>query len=355
MSLYLCCDCGGSKTSAVICDASGQVVGRGFSGPSNFAYLTLEAFIAAVRIAVSNALQTCVTPPSVGPIHLPPSPALFAGAWFGVSGVDSPAAIAAITPAIASLLSMEEFESKLIVANDTHLLAAPVRLHPDVAYVVTVIGGTGSTVASFKDSNGKFEELGRVGGWGWILGDEGGGFHVGREAVRQILIEHDTASVMAAPPRASVLKDRVLEAFSVKSVLEILAEVHVPDPSTTMANIPPHLTMPREKRLSSLAPLVFKAAFEDHDALALDVLQTTSGLIASEIAILLGQSTPEAPRLVNPSEAVISFGGSLVGKEEYRKMVLDHLAKRGHVFRYVEFVDDAAATGAIGLAVGSQS
>ncbi len=329
------------------------MLGRAFSGPSNFAYLTLEAFIAAVRIAVSNALKTCVTPPSVGPIQLPPSSTVFAGAWFGVSGVDSPAAIAAITPALASLLSIEE--SKLIVANDTHLLAAPVRLHPDVAYAVTVIGGTGSNAASFKDSNGKLEELGRVGGWGWILGDEGGGFHVGREAVRQILIEHDTASVMAAPPRASVLKDRVLEAFSVKSVPEILTEVHVPDPSTTIANIPHHLTMPREKRLSSLAPLVFKAAFEDHDALALDVLQTSSGLIASEIALLLGQSTPEAPRLVNPSEAVISFGGSLVGQEKYRKMVLDHLAKKGHVFRYVEFVDDAAATGAIGLAVSSQS
>ena len=40
----------------------------------------------------------------------------------------------------------------------------------------------------------------------------------------------------------------------------------------------------------------------------------------------------------------------MVGVEEYRELVLDELKKRGCTFRYVEFVEDAAAVGAVGLA-----
>lgn len=118
MSLFLCCDCGGSKTSAVIVDASGTVLGRAFGGPSNFAYLTLEAYIAAVQATVSDALKTCVSPHSVDPVALPPGKTIFAAAWFGVSGVDSPSAVEAITPELSKLLAIPA-GPLLIVANDT--------------------------------------------------------------------------------------------------------------------------------------------------------------------------------------------------------------------------------------------
>ncbi|KAK0494747.1 hypothetical protein EDD18DRAFT_1354730 [Armillaria luteobubalina] len=346
MSLYLCCDCGGSKTSAVICDASGEIVGRAPGGPSNFAYHSLEAVIAAIRTAVTDALKG----PSVEPVSLPVSPSPFAAAWFGISGIDSPAAVDAISPALSSLLGIP-LGPRLMVANDTHLLAAPIRMHPDVSYAVTVIGGTGSNVVTFRETaEGQLEELGRIGGWGWILGDEGGGFHVGRETVRRLLTEHDSASVLSTPARESALKQRVLELFGVKGVLDLLTEIHVPPVASPDAAA--HRLMPREKRLSSLAPLVFKCAFEDHDALAIDVLQTCSSILASQIAVLLGERSDAAPRLVRAQEAVICFGGSLVGVESYRNMVLNHLSAQGHTFAHVEFVDDAAATGARGLVKG---
>jgi hypothetical protein len=108
--------------------------------------------------------------------------------------------------------------------------------------------------------------------------------------------------------------------------------------------------MSREKRLSSLAPLVFQAAFEDADPLALKVLRICAGILASEIIVLLGEPTDALPKLVPAKDSVISFGGSLVGIAGYRQLILDDLASKGHVFRYVEFVEDAAKTGAIGLA-----
>ncbi|KAJ7496970.1 hypothetical protein FB451DRAFT_209307 [Mycena latifolia] len=352
MSLYLCVDCGGSKTAAVIVDASGTIVGRALGGPSNFAYLSLEAFESAVSLTVSDALKTCTSPPSVDPVPLPPigdSP--FAAAWFGVSGLDAPAAIAEVTPTLSALLGIPA-GSRLSIANDTHLLAAPVRMHPDVSHAVGVIAGTGAIAVSFKEEATSFKELGRVGGWGWILGDEGGGFHVGREAVRQMLAETDLASVRGAPPPESVLTTRILERFGQKTVLDVLLAVHMPEvaSSAITPQTLPQYTMPSEKRLSSLAPLVFQSAFEDADPLALRVLETTSSIFAAQIAVLLGEPDESAPNRVKAQDALISFGGSLVGIEAYRKMILDALAAKGHVFRYAHFVDDAAATGATGLA-----
>ncbi len=46
-----------------------------------------------------------------------------------------------------------------------------------------VIAGTGS-IACGRDREGK---LMRVGGWGYLLGDEGSGFWIGREAIRAVL------------------------------------------------------------------------------------------------------------------------------------------------------------------------
>lgn len=349
MSLYLCVDCGGTKTAAVICNASGAIVGRGSGGPSNITYLTPEAFISTVKEAVGDALKAS----SASSVSLPPiAQSPFAAAWFGISGADSPAAIAKIASPLSALLGLP-IGPKLAIANDTHLLAAPVRMHSDVTSVVAVIAGTGSNTVGFRKVDGKIEELGRVGGWGWVLGDEGGGFNVGREALRQIFLEHDKASVTGKPLPQSILINRVLERFGVENIMEILTRVYQPDPSPT-ARVAPgeenaNHNFPREKRISSLSPLVFEAAFEHKDSFALDILKTTAANLTAQIVILLGTGAQE----VTPSESVISFGGSLVGVEEYRNLILNELSRRGHVFKRVVFVDDAAAVGARSLATAS--
>jgi N-acetylglucosamine kinase-like BadF-type ATPase len=357
MSLYLCVDCGGSKTSAVICDIDGKVLGRSRGGPSNYAYLTLEAFISVVTVTVDNALKACISS-GVQAVELPvkdTSP--FVAAWFGVAGVDSPSAIASLTPPLANLFAIP-IGPRLIVANDTSLLAAPVRLYPDIPHAVTIIGGTGSIVVSFKEVEGGLEELGRLGGWGWILGDEGGGYHVGREAIRGVLMEHDRATVCSSLPVESILQTRLLEHFGITDVMDLLTIVHYSDPSPniTLGPTSPHyLRVPKEKRLSSLSPLVFAAAFDDGDPLALRIIRGCADHLASQVAVLLGNSSDAAPRLVRAQDSIVCFGGSLVGVEKYREMILDNLAQRGHVFRLVEFVDDAAVVGAVGLAATARN
>ena len=358
MSLYLCVDCGGTKTSAAICDGSGTIVGHGLGGPSNITYLTLDAFLNAVKDAVGSALQSTSSLPSDILITLPyvgKSP--FAAAWFGVSGADSPAAIAKVTAPLSTLLGIP-IGPDLIIANDTHLLAAPVRMHPDVTNAVAVIAGTGSIAVSFREIEGRIEELGRVGGWGWILGDEGGGFDVGREALRQILMEEDKASVTGTRPPHSELRDRILERFGVTNVMEILTGVYRPDPLTNTASPEDQTalhTLPRERRISSFPRLVFEAAFEHNDPLAMNVLKASARHLSSQIVILLGEGLESSPRSVKASESVISFGGSLVGIEAYRNLILDDLSQHGHVFRYIDFIDNAATVGATGLSAAYSS
>jgi len=313
----------------------------------------VEEFISGVTRSVETALKTCISSSSE-PVSIGSSP--FAAAWFGISGADSPAAIANVTPSLSTLLGIP-IGPRLVVVNDTHLLAAPVQLHSDVHCAIAVIAGTGAIAVSFRENEGKIEELGRVGGWGWILGDEGSGFHVGRETIRQMLMESDLGSINALTPSSSKLKELVMERFGVKNVMEILTGVYSPDPSPASAEKDVSLlTMPREKRLSSLCPLVFTAAFDHHDPFALNILKTCASLLASQILVLLAQNDLDInPRLVKASESVISFGGSLVGVADYRKLILDDLAERGHVFRRVEFINDAAAVGVVGLAASFAS
>jgi N-acetylglucosamine kinase-like BadF-type ATPase len=361
MTLYLCVDCGGSKTSAVISNEHGKILGRALGGPSNFAYIGVESFVAAVEAAVSDALKTCVDPASTGPVVLTKDKSYFAKAWFGVSGVDSPSAVDAITPALSELVGIPP-GSNLSICNDTYLLAAPLHIHEDVKYVVATIGGTGATAVGFReDEDGNLKEFGRVGGWGWLLGDEGGGFHVGRTAIRTIVARADRDSLnpdSPSPPSTLVLA--VLEKFGAKVPHDLLALVHLPElPPTSPPpeGVHPLLLNPREKRLSSLSPIVFRCAFEDHDPLALKILTECADSLAEQIAMFLiptVNSPPGSPRNGNAilaGEAVLSFGGSLVGIGNYRELVLDRLKKRGQVFKYVEFVDDPAAVGALSLAM----
>jgi N-acetylglucosamine kinase-like BadF-type ATPase len=382
-ALFLCVDCGGTKTAVAIANKHGEVIARATGGPSNFAYLGLTNFMKTVQRAVEDALKQ-VHPVHVEDWKLPTKIPVFRAAWLGISGVDSPANVALLTPPLAELFSLPP-DHHLTICNDTHLLAAPLHSYPHVQHAVCVIGGTGSIAASFRrGQDGKMlEDLARVGGWGWILGDEGGGFDVGRTSVRMILREYEEAVLRGDDhPLESVkqswLVREVLALFGVDEPAELLSVVHDPDPEATedvkavvemnkeetplvqengdvkMLKLHPHRLIAREKRLSQLAPLVFTAAFTHHDPFALRILTTTAQSLASQASLLLRHPTPlttpnQNAKIVPASNSILCFGGSLVGVAAYRELVVTALSKKGHVFQGVEFVGDAARAGVEGI------
>ncbi|XP_006461229.1 hypothetical protein AGABI2DRAFT_192764 [Agaricus bisporus var. bisporus H97] len=347
MSIFLCVDCGGSKTAAAIADHQGNIIGRGTAGPSNLAYLSPEAYISSVRAAVTQALSSASLPSDLPPV----GPTPFAAAWFAASGADSAASINSILMPLSTLTGIPPGRN-LMVTNDADLLAAPIQLYDDVSKAVTIIGGTGSIAVSFKEVDGQLVECGRAGGWGRILGDEGSGYEVGRVAIRQILARHDRASVQKEPLQPCMLQDRILARFQITDVMEILKCVYLPDPppGSVIGPDTPATSLPLEKRISTLSPIVFATAFEDNDPVALAVLEHCARSLVDFASIVVGTPTEDRPRLVEPESSVLSFGGSLVGVPRYREMIVEGFKEKGHVFKRVLFVDDAAKTGAVSMA-----
>ncbi|CAE6497320.1 unnamed protein product [Rhizoctonia solani] len=387
--LFLCLDCGGSKAAAVIVDRTGNVVGRGFGGPSNFVHVGMNAFLRSVKAAVEDAVEDATGSKTVLPLSSP----IISAAWFGTSGCDRPADAIALQTPLSELLAIPV--PRLLITNDSHLLASPLSSHPEAKSAIVVIGGTGSNCVSFKKKEGQvgLEELSRSGGWGWILGDEGSGFSVGRTAVRYVLTQWDRASLYTSSddlhdipneihPETNkpTLRARIFTHFGISSPPDLFSVVYAADPppvhpaSDESANAPPSspgpvaiedpttpsvtvdaaTTLPaptpnaasakpstptpnpnihlleRKHRLTSLTPLVFSSAFDDGDPDSLRVLRTCARTLAEHINNLMvptdGSITPGS-KAVRPEETVLCFGGSLVGIKKYRGLVVDELVR----------------------------
>jgi N-acetylglucosamine kinase-like BadF-type ATPase len=95
--------------------------------------------------------------------------------YAGAGGIDTDDDAAAL----AALIEPHVPGAKITVVHDSRLLLAAGRATTGVA----VIAGTGSAAWG---RNAEGEEA-RAGGWGYLLGDEGSGYWLGREAVRYSL------------------------------------------------------------------------------------------------------------------------------------------------------------------------
>lgn len=112
----------------------------------------------------------------------------------GAAGADSPATVVRLT----ALLTERVPNAQVLVVHDTRLLLAAAGRDDGVA----LISGTGSVAWGRRRDGAQA----RAGGWGYLLGDEGSGWWVAREAVRHALARHDrglphdalTAAVLAS-------------------------------------------------------------------------------------------------------------------------------------------------------------
>jgi N-acetylglucosamine kinase-like BadF-type ATPase len=102
--------------------------------------------------------------------------------------------------------------ARVQVVHDTRLILAAAGLEAGMV----LIAGTGS-VAYGRDSQGR--EL-RVGGWGWMLGDEGSGVWIVREAAREVLRRRDAGEPLGA------LGEALLKAARAHDVAALSGKLH---------------------------------------------------------------------------------------------------------------------------------
>jgi N-acetylglucosamine kinase-like BadF-type ATPase len=159
---------------------------------------------------------------------------------------------------------------------------------------IVVIGGTGS-IAFGKNALG---ETARVGGWGYIFGDEGSAFDIVRQALRAVLRDHEGWGARTA------LTPALLEATGAADANEMLHLFYKPE-------------WPRS-RVAGLARIVNGIA-EEGDPMATLVLQNSAQQLALLAATVRG-------RLWTDEEAVtVSWTGGVFGSslllDRFRNLV----------------------------------
>jgi len=162
--LYLGIDGGQSSTKALLADETGKVIGRGNGGPCNHA--GSDEGRAKFLSAVGDCLRQAYHEAGVESNSL-----RFASVCLGLSGGSE---------------DKEAFTRELI-ASDRYKLThdAEIALLGGTAGEpgIIIIAGTGSIAFG---RNAKMQTA-RAGGWGYIFGDEGGGFDLARQALRRAL------------------------------------------------------------------------------------------------------------------------------------------------------------------------
>ncbi len=160
--LFLGVDGGQSSTIALIGDETGRVVGHGRGGPCNHVKGPegREKFTRAIEGSVGAAVEAAG-------LHHP----RFEVAFLGFSGgpADKEALLHAMLPA-----------ARILVTHDGLIaLAGATAGEPGII----IIAGTGQ----FTFGRNAAGRSARAGGWGYVFGDEGGGFDLTRQALRAAL------------------------------------------------------------------------------------------------------------------------------------------------------------------------
>ena len=185
---YLGVDGGQSSTTALIGDDSGRVLGYGRGLPC---YLVADALSGSLAAACSQAGL------AMGGVQ-------FASACLGFSGgAEGKEAI------VRSIVKAD----KLTLTHD-----ASIALSGSLADII-VIAGTGS-MAFGRNASG---ETARAGGWGFVFGDEGGGFDLARQALRAALRFEEGWG----PP--TVLLGMLLAETGSKTANELLHRCYAPE------------------------------------------------------------------------------------------------------------------------------
>lgn len=192
---FLGVDGGGSKTNAVLSDLNGSVLRMAKAGACNAAVLSREQVARRLRELLAELLRDEDT-------------AAVRGATLGLAGVGRQEERDKVR-GIVSDLGLRDAN----MLSDAELLYY--AMHGDEVGIL-VAAGTGS-VCVIRRPSGEFQQLG---GWGYLLGDEGSGYDLGRRAIRQALVEAERGA------EASLLTRRLLEFFGGRHPRDLISQVY---------------------------------------------------------------------------------------------------------------------------------
>ncbi|MEN2466214.1 BadF/BadG/BcrA/BcrD ATPase family protein [Ornithinibacillus sp. JPR2-1] len=237
-------DGGGTKTQVVLTDMEGRVVSHTQYGSTNPNAVSKSELIDTFQ-TIFHDLQQSV-PDVVRNVST-----IFAG----ISGAGSQQSASLVTEVIQSTLPSDV---KVKVEPDSvNALYAGTYGKPGIVQ----ISGTGSITFGVNENN----QQGRVGGWGYLLGDEGSGYDFGRKGIMAVLQHEDGRGP------STMLKDILFSYFQVTSGRELIDQIY-------------HSRAPR-MTIAQVSKLVFQA-YEAGDAVVATMMQNVAKDISHSIKTL---------------------------------------------------------------------
>ncbi len=302
MRLILGIDGGGSKTTALLADQTGQILGRGTAGSCAFQALPEADVRLALRQSTANAFAEA---------GIPVQPVCMLG--LGISGVDRPGDHLKVQ----RFLKEEKLAESNIVVNDSELLLWCGALQ---GWGIGVISGTGSIVFG-RSQDGR---SGRSGGWGFRFGDEGSGFMIGNDALRAVARADDGRGPQTQLTRL------VLDHWRLEKPSDLIPYIY-------QGNLP-------YAQIACLASLVHTAAGRG-DPAALAILDAAAGELTRSVGALCRQLgfTGAIPSALG--------GGVLLNIEMVRSSMILGVSGLGVLMEPLELVLEPAQ-GAVRLALG---
>ena len=167
MNYIIGVDAGGTKTEAAAYDLDGNRLAVSVAGPGNPG-IDFDAALLNIKQAIAACVATLMEN-EVG---------LCKGICLGVAGIEVGENAGLLTVAVE-----EAFGCRTLVVHDAVMTHAA-YFHGNDG--ILTIAGTGSVCY------GQYEgTTGRTGGWGHVLGDEGSGYWIGLQGLKQIAREAD--------------------------------------------------------------------------------------------------------------------------------------------------------------------
>ncbi|MEV2210286.1 BadF/BadG/BcrA/BcrD ATPase family protein [Streptomyces sp. NPDC050997] len=279
-------DAGGTRTRVVlavadvVADADGRPLGEGAAGPGNALTVPVPQLTEHLTEAVADAV----------PERLRGSVVSVVGGFAGATAAspDDPGHVNARSALIAALRRLGVPAGPVGICSDIEAAFAAAPGTP--ADGLALVAGTGAVAMRITDRHG----TATVDGDGWLLGDDGSGFWIGRAAVR--------AALRAADGRGpvTVLAETVGRALG-------LPDEAVPSGRWTRAareayrmHLLPAVMAEPPIRLARFAPLVAEAAAAK-DAVAQALLDEAADRLTDTVRAL-------EP---SPGERIVATGGLL--------------------------------------------
>jgi N-acetylglucosamine kinase-like BadF-type ATPase len=263
-------DIGGSKTHGVRVGPDGEVLAEKVVGSANIESVTHEQAAEALDSLFEALGRTGIDVVCVGS-----------------AGVNT----AEQESWLAGLVGERAPGARIVVAHDTRLILAT----PEFDVGIGVICGTGS-VAWGRAESGREA---RAGGWGYLLGDEGSGYWVAREAVRHALRRADGG----LPP--DELSVAIAEACGVAGAYDALAKFYAE---------------PVRRIWAQRSSVVFDLA-AGGDQVSLQIVESAARALVEMIGAVADQLDLPGP--------VALGGGLIVHQQQLLSAVQDGLAARG--------------------------